>query len=609
MNNHKSEYSVIQSTLFMIRQAAKKAPLVLVWVIADALLALILQLLELYVTPVLLRDIEGQIAWKELVKTILFFSGGMLVFTGLKDYIGNAAYQGKIEIRTSICKTITAKIGTTSYCNLGKKDFQEKIERADRATGDNAAATESIWTQLNQLLFCILGFGAYLFVMKRMNAFIILITVLAAAVSYWAAQRNVAWLQKNRAENDHARQCLRYLKNETWSPVAAKDIRILHMKEWLLDAMKQHYETFMRFERAMGKRDFMADCVNIFSTLIRNGAAYVYLIGQVLAGNMDAPQFILYFSAVSGFTNWVQGIMENATKIRQSGVGISDVMELISYREPYRFEDGEPLAENVAGQYELRLENVSFRYPGAAEDTLHNLSLTIQNGEKLAVVGRNGAGKTTLVKLLCGFFDPTEGRVLLNGEDIRKYNRKDYYSLFSAVFQDFSILPGTIAENVAQSVDEIDFSRVKAAIKDAGLEENIERMPEQYETKLGRSVHLDAYELSGGEMQRLMLARALYRKAPVIVLDEPTAALDPIAESDLYERYHELTKDSTSIYVSHRLASTRFCDRIILIGEGGIAEMGTHEELMKAGKEYAHLYEVQSRYYTEGGMEDAAFDA
>ena len=578
MNNHKSEYGVIQTIRFMIRQAVKEAPAVLVWLVVDAILALILQLLELYVTPVLLRDIEEQIALKELVTTILFFSSGILLLTGLKEYINNATYQ-------------------------------EKKERTNQATSSNSSATEIIWIQLNQLVFCILGFLAYLFVMKRMNVLILAVTILAAVVSYLAAQRSVVWLQNNRAENDHARQCMWYLRGEAWSPVSAKDIRILHMKEWLLKTMKQNYEIFMHFERALGNHHFMADCVNIFSALIRNGVAYAYLIGQVLAGNMDAPQFILYFSAVSGFTSWVQGIMENVAQIRQSGVGISDVMELISYEEPYRFEDGEPLPKNAAGQYELRLENVSFRYPGASEDTLHNLNLTIQNGEKLAVVGRNGAGKSTLVKLLCGFFDPTDGCVLLNGEDIRKYNRKEYYRLFSAVFQDFSILPGTIAENVAQCVDEIDFSRVKAAVKDAGLEENIERLSEKYETKLGRKVHLDAYELSGGETQRLMLARALYRNAPVIVLDEPTAALDPIAESDLYERYHELTKGSTSIYVSHRLASTRFCDRIILIGAGGIAEMGTHEELMEAGKEYAHLYEVQSRYYTEGGMEDAAFDA
>ncbi len=609
MKNHKSEYSVIQTVLFMIRQAAKEAPTVLVWLVADAILALILQLLELYVTPVLLRDMERQIAWNELVKTILLFSGGMLLLTGLKEYMNDATFQGKIEIRMSFCKAITAKIGTTSYCNLGKKDFQEKKERANQATNGNNRATEIIWTQLNQLLFCMLGFFAYLLVMKRINLLILAVTVLAAIVSYLAVQRSVVWLQNNRAENDHARQCFWYLTNETWSPVAAKDVRILHMKEWLLDTLRQNYDTFMHFERSVGKRDFMADSVNVFAALIRNGVAYVYLIGQVLAGNMDAPQFILYFSAVSGFTNWVQGIMENVAQIRQSGVGISDVMELLFYAEPYRFEDGEALPENKAGQYEIKLENVSFRYPGASEDTLHNLNLTIRSGEKLAVVGRNGAGKSTLVKLLCGFFDPTEGRVLLNGEDIRKYNRKEYYRLFSAVFQDFSILAGTIAENVAQSVEEMDASRVREAVKDAGLKENVERLPEQYETRLGRSVYLDAYELSGGETQRLMLARALYRNAPVIVLDEPTAALDPIAESDLYERYHELTKGSTSIYVSHRLASTKFCDRIILIGAGGIAEMGTHEELMDAGKEYAHLYEVQSRYYTEGGMEDAAFHA
>lgn len=207
MNNHKSEYSVIQSTLFMIRQATKEAPLVLVWVIADAFLALILQLLELYVTPVLLRGIEEQIALKELVSTILFFSSGILLLTGLKEYINNATYQGKIETRMSLCKAITAKIGATSYCNLGKKDFQEKRERANQATNSNYRATEIIWTQLNQLLFCMLGFFAYLLVMKRLNVLILAVTVLAAIVSYLAVQRSVVWLQNNRAENDHARQC------------------------------------------------------------------------------------------------------------------------------------------------------------------------------------------------------------------------------------------------------------------------------------------------------------------------------------------------------------------------------------------------------------------
>ena len=609
MEKQKSEYNVLQTTVFMIKQAAKTAPSVLVWVVVDALLALFLQLLELYVTPVLLRDIQNQVALKQLVITILLFSGGMILLSGIKKYLEDATYEGQIENRLYLCKKITEKVGTTSYCNLNKKDFQEKKERAYQASNSNGSSTEIIWKMLNELLFSVLGFCTYLFVMKQVNKIILVITVLASAASYYAAFQSVKWMRENRAEFDHALKCTGYLRHEMQSPVAAKDIRILHMKEWLWNVMQKHYQTAMRFARAKGNHDFFADSVTVFSALLRNGIAYAYLIGQVLTGKIDAPQFILYFSAVTGFTDWVQGIMENLAQLKHKSTGISDVMQLLEYEEPYHFEDGIPLPLKKNGQYELKLENVSFRYPGAAENTLSSLNLTIKNGEKLAVVGRNGAGKTTLVKLLCGFFDPTEGRVLLNGEDIRQYNRRDYYRLFSAVFQDFSILPGTVAENVAQCADGFNMDRVKEAVKNAGLKENIEKLPKGYETKLGRSVHIDAYELSGGETQRLMLARALYRNAPIIVLDEPTAALDPIAESDLYERYHELTKNATSIYVSHRLASTRFCDRIILIGAGGIAEQGTHEELMAAGKEYAHLYEVQSKYYMEGGKADVTFNA
>ncbi|MFR3483412.1 MAG: ATP-binding cassette domain-containing protein [Clostridia bacterium] len=225
---------------------------------------------------------------------------------------------------------------------------------------------------------------------------------------------------------------------------------------------------------------------------------------------------------------------------------------------------------------------------------------TLHPGEKLAVVGLNGAGKTTLMKLICGFLDPTEGRVLLDGKDIRNFNRADYYTMFSAVFQSFSILAGTIATNVAQNDVGIDMERVKECIEKAGLRAKIESLPEGYETYLNREVYEGAILLSGGETQRLMLARALYKNAPFIVLDEPTAALDPIAESDMYQKYNEMTSGRSSIYISHRLASTRFCDRIIMIDNAGISEEGTHDELLKLGGKYAGLYEVQSKYYKEG---------
>ena len=256
----------------------------------------------------------------------------------------------------------------------------------------------------------------------------------------------------------------------------------------------------------------------------------------------------------------------------------------------------------------MKLEDVSFRYPGAAQDTLSHLNLTLRPGEKLAVVGLNGAGKSTLVKLMCGFLDPTEGRVLLDGKDIREYNRAEYYTLFSAVFQTFSLLAGTIAANVAQREENINMARVRECVERAGLKEKIESLKDGYETHLYRKVYEDAVLLSGGETQRLMLARALYKDAPFVVLDEPTAALDPIAESEMYQKYNEMTKGKSSVYISHRLASTRFCDRIILIADGGIQEEGTHEELLRKGGEYAKLYEVQSQYYKEGGDHDEESD-
>ena len=264
-------------------------------------------------------------------------------------------------------------------------------------------------------------------------------------------------------------------------------------------------------------------------------------------------------------------------------------------------EGGENIPESDS--FVLTLENVSFRYPKAEKDTLTNINLTLHNGEKLAVVGLNGAGKTTLVKLMCGFLDPTQGRVLLNGTDIRKFNRQQYYGLFSAVFQNFSLLATSVAANVAQSEENIDMNRVRRCGELAGLKQKVESLPQGYESKLNRTVYEDAAMFSGGETQRLMLARALYKNAPIILLDEPTAALDPLAEADMYQKYDSLSDGKSSVYISHRLASTRFCDRIVLIDNASICEEGTHEQLLKAGGKYARLFEVQSKYYKRGGGE------
>ncbi len=338
-------------------------------------------------------------------------------------------------------------------------------------------------------------------------------------------------------------------------------------------------------------------------TFLRNGAVYAYLIYLVLYRGLDVPAFLLYFTAVDSFSGWITGILEGLGTLHRQSLDISTVRECLDYPELFRFKDGLTLNQDAKNNYEIVLENVSFRYPGAETDTLKNINLTLHPGENLAVVGLNGAGKTTLIKIICGFLDPTKGQVKLNGTDIRNYNRKDYYKLFSAVFQDFSLLAGTIAENVAQT-ENFDLKQVKNCIKKAGLLPKIEALPDKYQTFLNREVYKNAIMFSGGETQRLMLARALYKDAPFIILDEPTAALDSIAEADIYQKYNEMTKGKSSVYISHRLASTRFCSRILMLEQGEIQEEGTHEELLRQSGKYAALYEVQSKYYREGDGEN-----
>ena len=343
----------------------------------------------------------------------------------------------------------------------------------------------------------------------------------------------------------------------------------------------------------------MGDLVDFMLTILRNGIAYFYLIHLVLSNGLPAAEFLLYFSAVSGFTAWVTGILAGFFELHKFSLELNILRCFLETKEQFKFEDGKTLIPDVNQLYEIELRNVSFRYPGSTEYTLHNINLKITPGEKLAIVGLNGAGKTTLIKLICGYYDPTEGVVLLNSEDIRQYNRRDYYRHFSAVFQNFSILATNFSENITQDTQIVDSRCMEIVLREADLTEKIKTLAQGLSTHLGRNLYEDGVELSGGETQRLMLARAIYKNAPIIVLDEPTAALDAISEHNLYMRYNALTKDRTSIYISHRLASTRFCNRILFLENGVIAEEGTHDSLLNANGKYAELFEIQSQYYRE----------
>lgn len=600
-DKNKPRYHMGQNTWFMVKLAwTSGEKKVLVLCLLSAGLAVALNLVNLYVSPVILSAVERHVPISELLLTIGAFALGLMLVSAAKDYVEENTLYGRITVRREIVNLLNRKAATTSYPNVDDDRFRNLLTKCDECVSSNRAATEAIWTTLTELLTNILGFLIYVSLLSSVQPVLILVILATTAVSYFVGNFLNAYGYRHREEEAEYERHMEYLAGRAQNLSAAKDIRIFGLRSWLEDLHRKALSAYTAFHKKAESVYIWAKIVDLVLAFGRNAIAYAYLISLVLKHGLGVAEFLLYFNAVGGFSEWVSGILGGFNTLHKQSLDLSTVRECLDYDEPFQLVGGEHVEANAEGSYEIKLENVSFRYPGAEQDTLSNINFTLHPGEKVAVVGLNGAGKTTLIKLICGFLDPTEGRVLLNGTDIRRLNRVDYYTLFSAVFQNFSLLAGTIAQNVAQSVENIDLEWVRQCVEKAGLRQKIESLPSQYDTYLNREVYEEAILLSGGETQRLMLARALYKNAPVVVLDEPTAALDPIAESEMYQKYNEMTSGKSSIYISHRLASTRFCDRILLIENKGICEEGTHEELLHLGGRYAELYEVQSKYYQEG---------
>lgn len=583
---------------WMIDIAYKNCKRVLLFCVLTAVLEVLLNLTQLYIAPGIIKCVEQKVSIKVLLMTILAYTLALFFINGFKKYIEENTLFARIEVRTKIIAMVSKKCNTTSYPNTLDANFIRLRDAAYFACEGNSEATEHIWQTLTMLLKNVGGLIAYLFILSSFDSFLLLIIILTCFISFFVSRYANNWHYANKVEGEKYYHKKRYIRDKAESIKLAKDIRIFNLKDWLNELLDLVHNQYLAF-RLKGERiDLLADIIEVVLTVIRNGIAYIYLINMTLNDGLSVSSFILYFVAISTLTNWVMGVLKEMSTLHKECLDISSLREFLDYPEPFKFDDGKdiPLASN----YEIRLENVSFHYPECDKDIIHNLNLTIHPREKLAIVGLNGAGKTTLVKLICGLLSPSEGRVLLNGDDISDFNRNKYYELFSAVFQDFSILDVTIAEEIAQCKDAIDYQRIKECIDYAGLSDTIDKLPQGLNTHIGREVYLDGVLLSGGQMQRLMLARALYKNGPILLLDEPTAALDPLAESEIYQKYSDMANNKTSLFISHRLASTRFCDRIILIKDGGIKEEGSHEDLLKLDGEYAKLFEVQSRYYKQG---------
>lgn len=599
----KQQYSLLQNLGYLLKRCWRVSKGLLISLLTMSLLQLGTNLIELYIAPIILQKVEQSVPLPEMLVTILLFTLAMLVSTAGWNYLKDTRCILLDPFYQDFFREGIMKSATTSYPNMLDTEFLHKQEQFRYALDGNEEETVpvAILTESGNLLTAVVGFGLYLIVLTGLNPLLLAVVIVTTALSFFVTKHINKWELDTRDEAMKYRYKMVCIVNTAMHNSMPKDLRIFHMKDWLLELHDKALDLFQDYCNRKERRFMVAKTVDVVLTLARNGIAYGYLIYLTIEQGLPASQFLLYFSAVTGFTSWVTTILDSVIKLHRQSGKLCEAREYLEWPEPFKFEEGVSVPRRKDGKYELRLENVSFRYPKAEKDTITNMDLTIRPGEKLAIVGLNGAGKTTLVKLLSGLLDPTEGRVLLSGEDIRQYNRRDYYAMFTAVFQQFSDLSASVAANIAQSETDIDYEKVLACAERAGFAEMLDKLPKGLDTNLGKQMNDDGIELSGGQWQRMMLARALYKNAPILLLDEPTAALDPIAENDMYLRYNEITDGRTAIYISHRLASTRFCDRVLFLKDGVIAEEGTHEELIALGGGYAELFEVQSRYYREGG--------
>lgn len=560
--------------------------------------ALVLQPIVTAYIPKAMIDAITQGVTTERLIVIIGMLSLLLTFTIWMDPFMQELVRGGARIvRMRYAVIAFQKNLSTDYASIESLEKREIQKRAEDFYNGRWSGGANFIDRLNQFFVAVVGVITSGVLIYKVNIFMIFL-IIATCIAQFFILKYLAKKQRQNLNNvsKHNNRFNYYYKLCKDSS-ASKDIRIYSMSDYFIKALSN---TLYQIEKTYSKYTHQCiafDGITALLNLIREVIAYAYLVYLVTVGKLTVSDFVFYFGIITGFSNWVSGLVFSFNQIEIS------CNECQAYRDYIESEDtGDKGTELTSKNIDtIEFKNVSYKYPSAQEPTLKNINLRFKNGENIAIVGENGAGKTTLIKLLCGLYSATKGEILLNGTDVSTISKNSYFDLFSPIFQDYYFLPMTVQQNMTASLD-YDKEKLFSAFKEARIAEKINSLPQKENTLMDREVYKEAVDFSGGEKQKLLLAKAIYKDAPVLILDEPTAALDPIAENELYLKYNELTYGKLSFFISHRLSSTRFCDRILFISDGQITEEGTHEELMALKGAYYKMYQLQSYYYQEQGV-------
>lgn len=559
--------------------------------------AMVLQpIITAYIPKAMIDCINEGVTVGRLTLVIALLSVLVALTTWLTPFLQELLTGSARIIRMRYAVMAFRKNLNTDYVNIESLEGREKNKRAMEFYRSYYSSSADFIDTFNQLLVCIVGVIASFALIYKINIVMILI-ILATCVAEFFLLKHL-----NKKEKDVKKARGRifvkfdYYYSLSKDLTAAKDIRLYGFTDYFLFAVAKLISSLESITSKYMHQSVTVGSTRALLNLMRELVAYAYLTYLVVSGRLSVSDFIFYFGIITGFSNWILSFVFLYSNIERCCNDCAAFREFVESSEESQNKPDVDF-EKVES---IEFKNVSFTYPSAEKSTINNMSFKINKGENIAIVGENGAGKTTAVKLLCGLYYPTEGDILINGKSSRDFSSDSYFDLFSAVFQDYNFLPMTIAENITASTN-YDKEKLYYAFEKADIMDKISSLDKKENTLMIKDVHKDAVDFSGGEKQKLLLAKAIYKNAPVLILDEPTAALDPIAENELYLKYNEMTDNKISFFISHRLSSTRFCDKILFIKDGTIAESGTHEELMAKKGAYYRMYQIQSYYYKEMG--------
>ena len=604
-NKEHTTHGVLNNFRFMLKEQwnFEKKP-VFVWLIR-IFSELVVSLTAIYFPKAVLDSISRSISSSEFLFHIVILTVVLVIFRYLSFYSEQSIIIGAIRI-LNMCFYLGKDWKTLDmdYSIATSKEGKMKIEKGHSAINRNVYVNMASYyinlTEFLKSVLVLISFSTVILLLDPVVILILLITYLIDGVISVKVQKGKNSVKEERASVNRR---LGYVLDDIGNSLMAKDIKIYKMMNWINENTDKYIKESNELEKRVLRKDTNQHLAEALLVFVRTGGAYFYLLWKMFHSNMTIGDFTLYFGAITGLGQWLSQIVTRIGNLTIANYLVDDYRNLIETKDHMNREKSS-VNPNVKAACEIKFEDVSFQYEGTDRPILNHINLTIHKGEKLALVGNNGAGKTTLIKLACGLLPPKSGKIFFNGIDISEYNRDEYYKMISASFQNVCLLPMSIAMNVGyNNENSINREKLHKAVKLAGLEEKLLSLPYGMDTELVPSVTEGGINLSGGETQKLMLARAIFKEAPLIVMDEPTAALDPIAEQEMYLKYNELTKNRTAIYISHRLSSTKFCDRIILLDHGIIVESGTHDELMNLSGKYKELYDVQSQYYKGDAVE------